>query len=101
MNLSTWDSFGSTFTYVVPSTVEGFIETPSSSDWKVSYSTWSLDDYSKMVAEEAKLRAINKILDKDMEQYMVFPGTSTEGLVGTWNGWCLSGGLKPVPVVCP
>lgn len=49
--------------------------------------------------DELKLLWINEILDRDVEQYLVFP--SSEAPTG-WLGWCSrKSGIKIVPVPCP
>ena len=94
---STWDVLGSSYTYIPPNqTIQGFV-------WDVAKNTstassWSIDQYNKLMADEMKQRIYNSILDQQ-EIYMVWPDTNP---VSGWRGWCLgtiSG--KKIPVACP
>jgi hypothetical protein len=52
---------------------------------------------STRTVEAIKLSLLNEMIDKDIEQYLVFPGTSTTN----WKGWCLRMiNNNPVPVPC-
>ena len=45
-----------------------------------------------------KITAVNEVLDKDIEQYLVWPGPSS---IAGWKGWCLTYiNGKPVPTIC-
>lgn len=78
--------------------VYGYTWTMQGSSYSVVATSWSLRDYSNLLLEQAKLQFINEVIDKDVEQYMVWPGTDAPK---GWQGWCLKTiNGNPVPVVC-
>lgn len=101
VQMSTWTVLNSSWT-VIPANQNVLFDTAvkvSSTTWKLQRSTVTIEAYTKMVVEETKLRIMNEILDKDVEQYMVWSGSTTPD--GGWKGWCsdiING--KLVPIVC-
>lgn len=101
---STWDVINTTWTWINPSqTVWGFISTlevvDSTPTWVLHSSSWSLEDFSNNLIQEERLKGLNKIVDDDMEIYMVWP--STEACPPDWRGWrqgIVNG--KLIPVAC-
>lgn len=68
--------------------------------WSVVPSSISLQDYTQKVVDLTKLNVINEIMDKDMEQFLVWPDTNP---VAGWQGFC--GQVAPngtlIAVFCP
>lgn len=97
--VSTWTYFGSTQTYVHPMNVNVVIYTGTT----VINQQWPLDKLINNVVEETKYHVLNEVMDQDMEQYVVWPSSSTTGLVGApWTGWCNSVvNGNDVPIPCP
>ena len=98
---STWTVVNSSWT-LIPSTQTVVFDTAvraSSTTWTIKRSTVTISEYTKMIVDETKLRLINEVLDKDVEQYMVWGGTVAPP--GGWLGWCSeikNGNI--VPIVC-
>ena len=89
IEVSTWIPMISIWTYLIPdTTIYGYISEYSSGTWTVKESSWSLSDYNNLLIETVKLRITNEILDEDIEQYLVWPDTTTMPVDG-WRGWCL------------
>lgn len=68
------------------------------STYILKISTYSLQEFIDLVVFETKMTVLNEVMDKDMEQYIVWPGTSPPK---GWLGWCqkiING--RPVPVPC-
>ena len=78
--------------------VYGYTWTMQGSSYVVVATSWSLKDYSNIIVEQAKYQFINEIIDKDVEQYMVWNGTDCPS---GWKGWgskIING--NTVPVTC-
>lgn len=101
VQVSTWTTIGGTWT-VIPSDQIIALDMAvrvSSTTWTLQRSTVSISEYTDMVFNEIKTRNINEVLDKDVEQYLVWPSSSAPD--ATWKGWCseiINGNL--VPVAC-
>jgi hypothetical protein len=54
---------------------------------------------SASTIESIKLQWINEVVDKDMEQYMVFPSSYVPLESKPWLGWCINSSHIYIP--CP
>lgn len=99
--LETWDVLGASYTWVSNSSpVKAFWTVWDGSTWTVRAIEWSLKDYTDLIYQEGRLRAINEVLDNDIEQFMVWPATGPCPI--GWKGWgskIVNG--KVVAAVCP
>ena len=106
---STWVGFITTGTVLAPfgdytwinasQTVTGLSAVRlTSTTWNVQVSTWTLEDYTKLIIEETKFHDLNGIADNE-EIFMVWFDTSPPR---GWQGYCLSiiNG-HDVPIQCP
>lgn len=94
---------GSTWTFFNPDGfVNGRVYELIGSTWTVKNSSWTIESYTQKVLDQTKLKLINEIMDSDIEQYMVWPDTTTYPTANEWKGWCLKiiNGNK-VPIACP
>lgn len=109
INVSTWEIIGSSYTYISSTEpITGFIATISSftynvdgtttTNWNIQDTSWPMTDFINLIRDETRLRDTNKILDDDIEEYLVWPDTSPPA---GWQGWCLKQiNENPVPVTC-
>lgn len=100
IKVDTWAVVVDSYTYIPggPPLVGWFTDT---SNWTLVSTSWTVSGYNAALVEDAKLKLINQILDEDVEEYMVFPATSTVGMIEAWKGWCLSVvNGKNVSIVC-
>jgi hypothetical protein len=82
--------------------VTGWITNTSTRPWTVEISSWTIPEYTKLVADQARNNSMNDVMDDGVEPYMVFPATDTTRLIGTWSGFCsMIVGDKVIPVICP
>lgn len=100
VNSTAWTYFGSTATWISGNQhVYGSIFKVNGSTWNIISSSWTLENYTNMLLDEAKQRWIGEVLDKDIEQYLVFPSSTCPP---GWQGWGLQTiNNKPVAVPCP
>lgn len=96
VQVDTWTEALDHYRWVKSSqTIHAYNFDVSISTYKVFDATYTIQAYSQMVSEEAKFRALDKVLDQ-IEIYMVWPDTSpAQG----WKGWCL--GSQKIPIPCP
>jgi hypothetical protein len=102
VQVSTWNVINTTWTWVNPdqyvygySAKAGVVE--SSFTWIIYQSSWTINEFMDNLVQEERLLGINKILDHDIEQYLVFP--STGACPPGWLGWrqgLVNGKLIPV-----
>jgi len=59
-------------------------------EWKsdIVISTLTLNEFAQMVIRQTKMDVINKSLDNDIEQYMVYPSSYLPRGVEDWKGYC-------------
>ena len=82
---STWTYFGSTRTYTNGNHYIFGSYSVDGSTWNIKQTSWTYNSYIDMVLEEAMNMWITEVLDKDIEQYLVYPATTCpEG----WQGFC-------------
>lgn len=98
VNVSTWGYLGSTMTWLNNDNVTGYVYTVNNSCWTVKQATWTVKNLLELYTESLKTRIVNKILDQDIEQYLVWPSTTAPR---DWKGWCLDRiNGKDVPITC-
>lgn len=97
--LGEWEELGSSYTWVAPGSVGGYYSVLEGTKAVVVPTSWTLQEYTTLIYDEARLRALNEILDGSIEGFMVFP--STGPCPQGWRGWrqsVVNG--KLVPAAC-
>lgn len=98
VNVSTWGYFGSTMTWINNDYVTGYVYTVENSCWTVKHASWTVSNLLDSYMEVVKYKLVDKILNQDIEQYLVWPSTVAPA---GWKGWCLDKiNGKDVPIVC-
>lgn len=99
VEIGTYTFFGSTRTYIDEDQyVTGETYINEGSTWVAHIALWTLQEYSDILLEDAKIRWISETLDKDIEQYLVWPSTNCPA---GWKGWGSKViGETIVPVSC-
>lgn len=98
IQMDTWDVLCDSYT-LIPSNqiVTGWITDISTNPFTVKQASWTISDYTALVAEQSRRHAFDSVLDNDIEQFMVWPDTNpAQG----WKGWCLDA-IQKIPVACP